>query len=296
MGMALKSLEYILREVGKSIRRNFWLSLASVLTVMVSMVILGGSVFFLLNATKLAADFESELEIAVFAQEDLSSSEVQALGERIKNLAGVADIEFVPKDQALREFAASMNYSSIVEDLGGINPFPDKYTVFVVDPKEVESVALAIEKLSGVDKVAYGKNIVEPLLKFTNWLRWVGTSVVVLFAAASLILISLNIKTNLFSRRKEIEIMKLVGASNSFIRWPFILEGMTLGLVGGLVAIFVVGLGYNWLAENIQATLTFMPVVNDVKLIGQVLGSMVLLSMAIGAAGSFISLRRFLKV
>lgn len=117
-----------------------------------------------------------------------------------------------------------------------------------------------------------------------------------LFAIASLILISLNIKMNVFSRRKEIEIMKLVGASNAFIRWPFILEGMFLGLAGGLLAILLVGFGYDWLAKYIQTTLAFMPVVNEAGLIGKVLGSIVLLSMGIGAAGSVISLRRFLKV
>lgn len=294
--MALNSIEYIFREVFNSIRRNLWLSIASVLTVMISMVILGASVFFLLNASNLASSFESELEIAVFAQDDLNSAGVKALGESLKDLAGVDTIEFVPKDQALKNFTGSLNSTTIVADLGDTNPLPDKYTVRVVDPQQVENVAAQITKLTGVDNVVYGKNLVEPLLKFTNWLRWAGTTVVGLFAIASLILISLNIKMNVFSRRKEIEIMKLVGASNAFIRWPFILEGMFLGLVGGLLAILLVGFGYDWLANYIQTTLAFMPVVNETELIGKVLGAIVLLGMGIGAAGSVISLRRFLKV
>ncbi|WP_026183900.1 permease-like cell division protein FtsX [Desulfitobacterium hafniense] len=294
--MALNSVEYIFREVFNSIRRNVWLSIASVLTVMISMVILGASVFFLLNASNLAANFESELEIAVFAEDDLDAAAVAALGEKLKGLAGVDTIELVPKDQALKDFTGSVNSATIAADLGDTNPFPDKYTVHVVDPQQVENVAAQITKLTGVDNVVYGKNLVEPLLKFTKWLRWAGTAVVGLFAIASLILISLNIKMNVFSRRKEIEIMKLVGASNAFIRWPFILEGMFLGWVGGLLAILLVGFGYDWLANYIQTTLAFMPVVNETELIGKVLGSIVLLGMGIGAAGSVISLRRFLKV
>jgi len=296
MDMAFNSLEYIFREVAHSIRRNLWLSIASVLTVMISMVILGASVFFLLNASNLASDFESELQIAVFAQDDLNSEEVEALGEKLKGIQGVETIELVPKEQALKNFSGSMSSTTIVSDLGGTNPFPDKYTVHVVDPQQVETVADRITKLTGVDNVVYGKNLVDPLLKFTKWLRWAGTTVVGLFAIASLILISLNIKMNVFSRRKEIEIMKLVGASNGFIRWPFILEGMFLGLAGGLLAILLVGFGYDWLAKYIQTTLAFMPVVNEAGLIGKVLGSIVLLGMGIGAAGSVISLRRFLKV
>lgn len=294
--MAPNSVQYIFREVANSLHRNLWLSIASALTVMISMVILGASVFFLLNTAKLASDFESQLEIAVFAQDDLNSEEVETLGEKLKDLSGVAALEFVPKEQALRNFSGSVNSTTIVADLGDTNPFPDRYTVQVSDPQQVENVAKRITKLTGVDNVVYGKNLVEPLLKFTNWLRWTGTTVVGLFAAASLILISLNIKMNVFSRRKEIEIMKLVGASNSFIRWPFILEGMFLGLVGALLAVVLVGLGYDWLAKYIQTTLTFMPVVNEGELIGKVLGAIVLLGMGIGAAGSVISLRRFLKV
>lgn len=293
--MMLNSVEYIFREVFKSIRRNLWLSLASVLTVMISLVILGSSVFFLLNASNLAENFESQLEIAVFTQDHLNSIEVQALGKEIEGLAGVATVELVPKEQALKEFSKSMGSTSIVSDLGDTNPFPDKFTVQVTDPQQVNTIADTLNGLSGVDNVVYGKGIVDTLLKFTNWLRWVGISIVVAFAAASLVLISLNIKMNVFSRRREIQIMKLVGASNGFIRWPFLIEGMFLGLVGGLLAILIVGFGYDWLAGYIRSTLTFIPVVEEAGLIWRVLGTLLLAGMGLGAAGSVISLRKFLK-
>lgn len=293
--MMLNSVEYIFREVFKSIRRNFWLSLASVLTVMISLVILGSSVFFLLNASNLAENFESQLEIAVFAQDRLNSPEVQTLGKEIEDLTGVATVELVPKEQALKEFSKSMGSTSIVSDLGDTNPFPDKFTVQVTDPQQVNSIADTITGLSGVDNVVYGKGIVDTLLKFTNWLRWIGISIVLAFAVASLVLISLNIKMNVFSRRREIQIMKLVGASNGFIRWPFLIEGMFLGLVGGLLAILIVGFGYDWLAGYIRSTLTFLPVVQESSLIWRVLGILILAGMGLGAAGSVISLRKFLK-
>lgn len=293
--MTLNSLDYIFREVFSSIRRNIWLSLASVLTVMISLVILGASVFFLLNASNIAENFESQLEIAVFAQDRLNSTEVQTLGKEIEELAGVATVELVPKEQALKEFSKTMSSTSIVSDLGDTNPFPDKFTVQVTDPQQVNSIADSIKGLSGVDNVVYGKGIVDTLLKFTNWLRWVGISIVLAFAIASLVLISLNIKMNVFSRRREIQIMKLVGASNGFIRWPFLIEGMFLGLVGGLLAILIVGFGYNWLVEYIRSTLTFIPVVEEAGLIWQVLGILILSGMGLGAAGSVISLRKFLR-
>lgn len=293
--MTFNSLRYIFREVFSSIRRNLWLSLASVLTVMVSLVILGASGFFLLNASNMAKNFESQLEIAVFAEDTLSSSEVQALKKEVEDLSGVAAVELVPKEQALEEFSKTLSSNSIVADLGDPNPFPDKLTVHVTDAQQVNRIADETEELSGVDNVKYGQGIVDQLLQFTSWLRWVGVAVVIAFAAASLVLISLNIKMNVFSRRREIQIMKLVGASNGFIRWPFLVEGMLLGLIGGLIAILIVGFGYQWLADYIRSTLTFMPVVAETTQIWQVLGLLILVGMGLGATGSVISLRKFLK-
>jgi len=293
--MTLNTLEYIAREVFSSIRRNVWLSLASVLTVMISLVILGASILFLLNASNLAENFESQLEIAVFAEDDLTTLQVEALGNRLKGLTGVQSVEFTSKEQALQEFSKSMSSKSIISDLGDTNPLPDKYTVRVTDPQQVGSIAADIDSMTGVENVVYGNQYIDVLLKFTNWLRWAGIIIVLAFASAALVLISLNIKMNVFSRRREIQIMKLVGASNGFIRWPFLIEGMILGLVGGVLSILIVGFGYNWLVGNIQSTLVFIPVVAEGTLIWQVLGILVLTGMALGAAGSAISLRKFLK-
>lgn len=294
--MSINSLKYILNVVFKSIRRNFWLSLASVLTVMVSLVILGASAFFLVNANNMAKDFESQLEIAVFTQDKMSQAEVQSLQKQLEGMDGVAGVELVPKEQALKDFSQSMGSSTLVSDLGGTNPFPDKLTVKTTDPQQVKSIADQIQGLKGVDKVRYGQGVVDKLLSFTRWLRWIGIGIVLAFAVASLVLISLNIKMNVFSRRREIQIMKLVGASNSFIRWPFLIEGMFLGLIGGLLAILLVGLGYQWLAGYIRSTLTFMPVVQDSYLISQILSALLFVGMALGAMGSAISLRKFLRV
>lgn len=294
--MTINSLKYILNVVFKSIRRNVWLSLASVLTVMVSLVILGASAFFLVNANNMAKDFESQLEIAVFTQDKLSPAEVQSLQKQVEGLDGVAGVELVSKEQALKDFSQSMGSSTLASDLGGTNPFPDKLTVKTTDPQQVKAIADQIQGLKGVEKVRYGQGVIDKLLSFTRWLRWIGVGIVLAFAVASLVLISLNIKMNVFSRRREIQIMKLVGASNSFIRWPFLIEGMFLGLIGGLLAILLVGLGYQWLAGYIRSTLTFMPVVQDSYLISQILSVLLFVGMALGAMGSAISLRKFLKV
>ncbi|HBV86762.1 permease-like cell division protein FtsX [Desulfosporosinus sp.] len=295
--MMLDSSGYILRETINSMRRNPWLSIASVITVMVSLVILGYSVFFLANASNMAKSFESELEIATFVQISATPEEVQALKIQIEQMQGVDSVTLVTKEQALEDFGKTMGgeQKNILADLGGTNPFPDKLTVKAIDPQNVIALAKSVGALPGVDKVRYGQGFVDQLLKFTQWLRWIGFGVVAAFGVAAIVLISINVKMNVFSRRREIQIMKLVGASNSFIRWPFLIEGMALGLVGGALAALIVGLGYNSLTMYVQSSLTFLPVVQNEFLFRQVSVGLLLAGMAMGALGSGFSLQKFLR-
>ncbi|MFZ3101184.1 MAG: permease-like cell division protein FtsX [Desulfitobacteriaceae bacterium] len=291
------SLRYILRETFYSVKRNPWLSVASILTVMVSLVTLGFSVFFLINASNLAKTFESELEIAVFMPKGTTAQQLQDMQLQIEKLPGVASVKLVSKEQALVEIGKTMGgeQGNLLTNLGGINPLLDKFTVKVNEAQAVPTLAEQL-KLFKVDKVRYGQGFVEQLLKFTQWLRWVGIGVVTAFSIASMVLISINIKMNVFSRRREIQIMKLVGASNSFVQWPFFIEGLILGLIGGGLAAVIVGFVYQGLSLYVQGTLTFLPIVQNVLLFWQVQGGLVLSGMAIGAIGSAISLHKFLRV
>ena len=295
--MTLNSTRYILRETAHSMKRNPWLSIASVLTVMVSLVILGFSVFFLANASNMAKSFESQLEIAVFVQNSTTQSELEGLQTQIQGMPGVASVTVVTKDQALTDFGKTMggSQSNLLADLGGTNPFPDKFTVKATDPQNVKALADAMSALPGVDSVRYGQGFVDKLLSFTQWLRWIGLGVVAAFGIAAIVLISINVKMNVFSRRREIQIMKLVGASNSFVRWPFLIEGLALGLVGGALAAGIVGMGYNWITMYVQTKLTFLPVVQNVTLSRQVSVGLLLAGMSMGALGSGFSLQKFLK-
>jgi cell division transport system permease protein len=297
MAMTLNSTRYILRETGHSMKRNPWLSIASVLTVMVSLVILGFSVFFLANAANMAKSFESQLEIAAFVKDTTTQSELEGLQTQIRGMSGVASVTIVTKDQALIDFGKTMGgtQSNLLADLGGKNPFLDKLTVKATDPQNVIALADTVSALPEIDKVRYGQGFVDKLLSFTKWLRWIGLGVVAAFGIAAIVLISINVKMNVFSRRREIQIMKLVGASNSFVRWPFLIEGLALGLVGGALAAGIVGMGYNWISMYVLSTLTFLPVVQNEMLFHQVSVGLLLAGMAMGALGSGISLQKFLK-
>ena len=295
--MTINSTRYILRETFHSMKRNPWLSIASVLTVMVSLVILGFSVFFLANASNMAKSFESELEIGAFVQNSATQADLEGLQTQVQGMPGVASVTIITKDQALSDFGKTTggSESNILADLGGINPFPHKLTVKAIDPQNVVALADEVRALPGVYKVNYGQGFVDSLLKFTQWLRWIGLGVVVAFGIAAIVLISINVKMNVFSRRREIQIMKLVGASNSFVRWPFLIEGLALGLVGGALAAGIVGMGYNWISRYVLSTLTFLPVVQNTTLFYQVSLGLLLAGMAMGGIGSGLALQKFLK-
>jgi len=294
--LAFNSAVYILGQALISLKRNVWLSIASVLTVMISLTLLGSAILFLANASHIAQTFESQVEIAVFLNDHLTSGQVAEIQEKVEKIEGVASVTLTTKEEAIKEFEKSLGTGSLLEDLGGINPFPDKLTVMATDAHLVESVAAKIAGIAGVEKVRYGQGILEKLLRFTDWLRWIGIGVVAAFSFASLLLITLNIKTNVHSREKEIQIMRLVGASNSFIRWPFFIEGLLIGLIGAALATLVVGFGYTWLMNYIMSTLVFLPVVSDQQYIIQVLLIMLGSGMDMGAAASTITVTKFLNI
>jgi len=294
--VAFNSAGYVLVQALISLKRNIWLSIASVLTVMISLTLLGCAVFFLANTSHIADTFESQVEIAVFLNESLERDQVIDLQHQLEKLEGVASVTLTTREQAVIEFQESMGSSSLLEDLGGINPFPDKLTITATEARLVQQIAAQVSGISGVDKVRYGQGILEQLITFTHWLRWIGIGVVAAFGFASFLLITLNIKTNVNSREKEIQIMRLVGASNSFIRWPFFLEGLIIGFLGGLFAVILVGTAYSWLLQYIINTLAFMPVVASQQFIIQVLLMMILAGMAMGALASAFSVRKFLKI
>jgi cell division transport system permease protein len=293
--LASNAAGYILAQALLSLKRNIWLTIASVMTVMIALTLLGCSIFFLANTSHIAQTFESQVEIAVFLNEDLSSAQVADVQAKVQSLPGVASVKLTSKEQAIAEFQESMGSKSLLEDLGGINPFPNKLTITATDARQVTNLASQISVMTGVEKVRYGQGILEKLIVFTNWLRWIGIGVVAAFSFASLLLITLNIKTNVNSREKEIQIMRLVGASNSFIRWPFFLEGLFIGLLGALLAMVIVGTAYSWLLQYVVSSLAFMPVVADQRFITGALLLMLFSGMIMGALASAFSLRKFLQ-
>lgn len=292
----INSMFYSLREAFVSLVRNGWLTLASVSIVFVSLVILGGSVLLMLNADHLAQRLESEVEISVFIEEDTKRAVVSQMEKQIKATAGVDSATFVSKEQSLREMQASFGDQRELLDNLEKNPLNDTYRIKAAEASLVPALAQSFEKLAGVEKVRYGQGLLEKLLNVTHYVRISSLGVMAVLGAATVFIIATTIRISVFSRRQEINIMKYLGATNWFVRAPFLIEGLVLGLVGALLAVAVVNYGYLALIKQLQGSIPFITLVSS----GEVLNTLLMVLLGIGALigifGSAISIRRFLKV
>ena len=290
-------MERHLNEVLRSIWRNGWLSFASVVTVAISLFILGFTTLLVLNINSLAGNLESGVEMTVFLQNDASPGQIQALGTQLQALPGVTLVQFVSKEQALAQIRQNMgSQAGLLSGLGQDNPLPDAFQVKAVNAADIPALAGQVEGMAGVDQVRYGQGVVEKLLAVTHWLRVGGLVMMILVGISAVFLIATTIRVSVHARRYEIGIMKFLGATNWFVRGPFLMEGVTLGFAGSLLAGAVVYLGYSYMVDAVQTTLPFIQPVDASATLLAVVGGLLVLGVLIGAAGSLLSMRRYLRV
>ena len=295
--MKLRTTEYFVREVCISIKRNNWMSFASISTVAVSLFVLGMFLIIVLNMNRMASMLESQVQINVYLDDKLKGAEIDNLEDDLKKMQGIESVQYVSREDAigrLRERLGDQKY--LLDALGDKNPLPNAFEVTVKQPTMVETAAKAIEKFGGVESVKYGQDVVEHLFDMTRLVRIFGFTLMLLLAGATLFIISNTIRLTVFARRKEIAIMKYVGATDWFIRWPFLLEGVVLGFFGGVLASIALRSIYGLITAKVYSTLAFLPLIPQYPFVNFISLVMVLSGMGIGALGSTISLKRFLKV
>lgn len=293
-----KNFGYFIREAGTSLSRNRLLSIATVSTVAICIFILGVALLLTLNANRFVDQLESDLEIMVYVDKELDEDETADLGDILETTAGIQSVEYIPRDEALEGLEDKFRSEkyTLRDTVGKDNPLPDSFSVKAEQPHEVVKIAKEIEKMPGVYKVNYGKEMVERLFSVTKWVRIISMVLILLLALAAVFLIATTIRLAVFSRRKEIYLMKLVGATDWFIRWPFFLEGIILGVVGSLIAIGLLILAYGSLLESIQNAIFFIPLIENGKILTSIYLSLLGAGAVLGVLGTWFSLNRFLDV
>lgn len=291
------SLRYTFRDAFRSIGRHKGMAFASVLTIAISLFILGSTLLLVVNSQHLVSKMESEVEINVFLQEDLKRQDALAIQKKIEKIPGFESLEFIPKEDALVLMQERFGKDTdLLKALGGINPFPDSYRIKAQSSEMVDSIALAVEKIPEVESIRYGKELVDNLVAFTIWVKNVGLAIIIGMLVAGLFLITTTIRLTVFARKKEINIMKYVGAGNWFIRFPFFLEGMLIGFLGAFTAGILIYFGYGVTIQYVIKSIPFIPVVADYEVLYHIIGILTLGGTLIGALGSIIAIRKYLKV
>lgn len=271
-------------EACKSFWRNSFMSIASIVTVALSFFILGIFAIMVANLDNFADNLENQVQISVYLKDGLTTEQVMSVGKRLKALPEVRQIKFTNKDQAMTELKERMkDQPGILEALEGKNPLPTSYEITFTQAGAVKKAAQIVATYPEVESSHYGQEIIEQLLNITRVIRWGGMALIVLLTVATLFIISNTIRLTVFARRKEIGIMKYVGATNWFIRWPFLLEGLLLGFIGGVIADAALVQFYRFVTSEIHHSLAFLPLVGMNPFMYQVGIGLLLLSMIIGA-------------
>ena len=295
--MKISTLEYFVREVFNSLKRNNWMSVASVGTVAVSLFIFGMFLMLVMNMNKMVESLESQVQIKVYLKDNFSRDDARALEVDLKNMQGVEKVTFVPKEEAMEKFKERLgDQKTLLEALDDTNPLPDSFEVMLIQPELVKTAAEAIEKYEGVEAAKYGQDVMEHLFDITRLIRIFGFALMFVLALATLFISANTIRLTVFARRKEIAIMKYVGATDWFIRWPFVLEGMVMGLFGSLIASIILRFSYAGITAKIYSTLAFFPLIPEYPFLDYVTCVVMLGGMIMGAIGSAVSIKRFLKV
>lgn len=291
------SLSYFWGETFRSLFRNRFMAIASVLTVTLSMFILGVFLSAVLNINHMASYLENQVEMTVYLKDGLTTDHVMGIGKYLKAQPGMKEIKFTNKDQAMKDFRERMGDQQGLLDAINGNPLPASYQMSFQTPEQLKTAAEVVAKYQGVETVQYGKDIIEQLYKVAQVIRLSGIVLIIFLAGAELFIISNTIRLTVFARRREIQIMKYVGASNGFIRWPFLFEGMVIGFLGSGFASLILWEGYKTVVSEMAAAgLVFIPMIPLWPFMGYTTLIILAAGIVIGVMGSAISLRKYMKV
>ena len=299
MAMRFSTFTRHLREGSKNIFRNGWMTVASIGAVTTTLILVGVFLAIVFNLNEFAKNIEQDVEIKVLVDLTTEEEDVLELGRQVKQVEGVDSVYFSSNDEELESLIESFGEEGRAWELfEQDNPLNHAYIVRAADPQDTERIALEIAKFDHVYDVNYGQDIVEKLFQFNNYARLIGIALIAALVFTAVFLISNTIKITIIARSTEISIQKLVGATNGFIRWPFFVEGLLLGVLGSIIPMVIVLVGYHYVYENVanQVNIGFVELLPFNPFAWYLALIILLIGASIGMWGSVMSVRKFLKV
>ncbi len=294
--MKIDRFRYFAREASKDVFANGWMSLASVFTVLASLLVFGFFLVLTVNLNYIATQLEGDYEIILVVDEYCDKEQVKELGKKLKNVENIKDVSLSTKEDRLNEWKDQLG-AELLEGYEEDNPLRDWYLITLRDLSIADETVSEIESAEGVAKIIRNQDTIDKLVLMTNYLGTVSVWVMIALALISVFIISNTIKLTVFARHKEINIMKFVGATDWFIRWPFIIEGIIIGLIGAIASFAVVAYGYRGILGLVSALdISFVSFKPFSAMVWPLIGAFLGLGVVLGGVGSLIALRKHLKV
>ena len=296
--MKFNTLKYFFVDAFKSLKRNKTLSIAAMITVLITFFIFGTFILLGLNFNKAIEDVASKLEIKVYLDNDIKLIDQREIEMKLNELEGVKEVIYESKEEAF------INLKDMLKDNQGLlegydlkdNPLPSSFIVKLENPEDASQITEAVKDMTGVEDISNQQDMIDTISSFVSGVRVAGLGLFVVFIGVSIFLITNTTKITVYSRRREVGIMKYVGATDWFIRWPFIIEGMIIGIIGSLLSSLLLYVLYRWIFGYIVSNMFLVSLVSPSFVLSTLTWIFVLGGTVIGALGSIVALRKFLDV
>ena len=299
----MKAFRILFRSINDGLRsvfRNFSLSIASILCTTITLILVSIAILISVNVNSFTKDLEKDLTIIVFMDRDATSEDATKLENKLNNLNNVDTIEYESKEDVKAEMMGeSDTFSAIMGSWDeSTNPLQNQFTIKVKDVEDLNKTAKTIEKYDKVDSVQYGEGMVEKMVSLFGFIQKSTIVIVIALIIVTAFLISNTIKITIFSRRNEIEIMRLVGTGNFVIRLPFLFEGFFLGIIGSIIPMLITIYGYMLAYDKLGGYLfsNIIKMVKPVSLVFYVAAILLVIGAVVGMVGSYRSVRKHLKI
>ena len=296
--MKINTINYFIVDALKSIKRNITVSFAAMLTVLVTFFVLGTFTLVGLNFNKTIEDVADKIEIKVYLQDDIKLVNQREVEIKLAEQEGVKAVTYESKDEAFTKLKKDLEGNSGMLEGYSLenNPLASSYIVTLEDASYAGDVSKAVEDMTGVESITNQQELIEKISNVVDFVQILGVVLFFVFIGVSIFLIMNTIKLAVYSRRREVGIMKFVGATDWFIRWPFVIEGMIIGVVGSLLATAILYFIYRGVFGFIASNLLIANLVPVSFVLTTLLGVFLLGGIVVGAIGSIAALRKFLVV
>ncbi|MBE6070465.1 MAG: ABC transporter permease [Clostridium butyricum] len=297
--MKINTITYYIKDAFKSLKRNKTISIASIITVLITFFILGIFLLVANNISRGIEDVQNKIDLNVVLKEDIKLIDQREIEIRLKEIEGVDEIVYMSKEDEFKEMNESMGENDGLMQGYSLqhNPFTGSFRVKLKGPEYAGNITNAIKDMEGVEKISGNQQeVVDKIVKAVKGIKTAGLGLFVVLIGVSIFLIMNTTKLTVYSRRREVGIMKFVGATDWFIRWPFIIEGMVIGLSGALLAGILLFFAYNGVFSLMARELAFVSLVPATYVLTTILWQFVIGGLVVGGVASGIALRKFLVV